>query len=173
MFKCAYLLAFFGLFRIGEFVADTKHRAQRSVLMLSDTILKDNCLQITIRFSKTDQKGISNGINFKGQNRNPLCPVQATREFLEMRGTKAGPLFMHYNGTFLSRFQFNSILASSLKFADPNHQNIKAHSFRIGGATNAMAKGIPYKKIQEMGRWQSHAAKRYIRQIDIDIASLI
>ena len=30
MFKCAYLLAFFGLFPIGEIVADTKDRPQKS-----------------------------------------------------------------------------------------------------------------------------------------------
>ena len=35
MMKCAYLLAFFGLFRIGEIVADTKERAQKSVILLT------------------------------------------------------------------------------------------------------------------------------------------
>ena len=173
MFKCAYLIAFFGLFRIGELVADSKHSAQKSVLMLSDTILRGSSLQVTIRFSKTDQKGRAHGITFKGQDGNPLCPVQATREFLAIRGTRAGPLFMHYNRTYLSRYQFNNMLARTLKkIGEPGNPNIKAHSFRIGGATNAMAKGIPYSQIQQMGRWQSHAAKRYIRQVEIDIASV-
>ena len=172
MFKCAYLLAFFGLFRIGELVADSKNSAQKSVLKLSDTILKGSSLQVTLRFSKTDQKGLSHGITFKGQKGNPLCPVQATKEFLAFRGTREGPLFMHYNKTYLSRYQFNSMLASTLKIAEPGKPNIKAHSFRIGGATNAMSKGIPYSQIQEMGRWKSHAAKRYIRHVDIDISSV-
>ena len=172
MFKAAYLLAFFGLFRIGEFVADTKGRAQRSVLLLSDIAIQGNSLKVTIRFSKTDQKGLSTGLTLKGQSGNPLCPVEAIKEFLASRGQRAGPLFMHFNGTFLSRFQFNSMLASTIRFVEPQQRNIKAHSFRIGGATNAMCKGIPYSKIQEMGRWKSHAAKRYIRQVDIDVASL-
>ena len=59
-----------------------------------------------------------------------------------------------------------------MQVAAPKKRNIKAHSFRIGGATNAMFKGIPYTKIQQMGRWQSHAAKRYIRQIDVNVESL-
>ena len=172
MFKAAYLLAFFGLFRIGEFVADTKERAQRSVLLLSDISIQGTSLKVTIRFSKTDQKGLSSGLTLKGQNGNPLCPVGAVREFMISRGQRAGPLFMHFNGTFLSRFQFNSMLASTIRFLEPQQRNIKAHSFRIGGATNAMCKGIPYSKIQEMGRWQSHAAKRYIRHVDIDVAAL-
>ena len=106
------------------------------------------------------QLGRSLAPSFKGHKGHPLCPVEATMDFLAMRGPRAGQLFMHFNGNFLSRFQLNSILASALKFADPNHKNIKAHSFRIGGATNAMFKRIPYSKIQEMGRRQSHAAKK-------------
>ena len=98
--------------------------------------------------------------------------MQATREFLAIRGTRDGPLLVHYNRTYLSRYQFNSTLGSTLRIAEPGNPNIKAHSFRIGGATNAMSKGIPYSQIQQMGRWQSHAAKRYIRQVDIDIASV-
>lgn len=172
MFKCAYLLAFFGLFRIGEFAADTKYKAQKTVIRLEDVAIQGNTLKITIRFSKTDQKGLANGITLKGQVGSLICPVQAAKEFLAIRGTKNGAFFMHYNGTYLSRYQFNSVLASTLKFADPSKPNVKAHSFRIGGATNAMSKGIPYSKIQEMGRWHSHAAKRYIRHVSIDVASL-
>ena len=121
IFKCAYLLAFYGIFRIGEFVADTKDRALKSVLLPSDTVVKNGCLKVTIRLSKTDQNGLSNGITFNGHKGNPLCPVEATKDFLAIRGPRAGPIFMHFNGTFLSRFQFNSILASTLKFADAKH----------------------------------------------------
>ena len=172
MFKCAYLLAFFGLFRIGEIVADTKDRAQKSVILINDISLKPGFLKILVRFSKTDQTGRTNSIIFEGQKKNPLCPVEATLEFIKVRGPKPGPFMMHYNGTFLSRFQFNKVLAMTLQIAEPGITNIKTHSFRIGGATNAMFKGIPYSKIQEMGRWKSDAAKRYIRQININVASL-
>ena len=60
----------------------------------------------------------------------------------------------------------------TLTLAGPEKRNVKAHSFRICRATNAMFKGIPYQKIKEMGRWKSDAAKGYIRQVEIDIASL-
>ena len=172
MMKCAYLLAFFGLFRIGEFIADTKTRAQKSVILISDIAIKPGFLKITVRFSKTDQSGKAHSLIFEGQKENPLCPVRATLEFLKLRGTNPGPLLMHYNGTFLSRFQFNKVLAAALKLADPSKTNVKAHSFRIGGATNAMFKGIPYEQIKSMGRWKSDAAKLYIRQTDINIALL-
>ena len=51
--------------------------------------------------------------------------------------------------------------------------NGKSHSFRIGGATNAISKGVPYEKVKEMGRWQSDAAKRYIRIPSINVAALV
>lgn len=172
MIKSAFLLAFFGLFRIGEMVADTKVRAQRSVMLLRDIVIKDETLTITVRFSKTDQTGKSSSIVVNGQKGNPLCPVEAVKKFVKRRGTEPGPLFLHYNGSFLSRFQFNKILLMALSIADPKQANIQTHSFRIGGATNAMAKGVPYEKIQEMGRWKSNVAKRYIRSVDVNIASL-
>ena len=56
---------------------------------------------------------------------------------------------------------------------DDTIKNIKSHSFRIGGATNAICRGIPYDQVQEIGRWQSDAAKRYIRVTTIDVATLI
>ena len=172
MLKCAFLLAFFGLFRIGEFISESREKADRAVLLLNDIALKKGFIKIRMRFSKTDQLGLANTIVFKGHKGHPLCPVAATTEFLAIRGKRPGPLFMHYNGTYLSRFQFNKILEGAMQVAAPEKRNIKAHSFRIGGATNAMFKGIPYTKIQQMGRWQSHAAKRYIRQVDVNVESL-
>ena len=51
--------------------------------------------------------------------------------------------------------------------------NVKSNSFRIGGATNTISKGVPYEKVKEMGRWQSDAAKRYIRIPSINVAALV
>ena len=47
-----------------------------------------------------------------------------------------------------------------MKFVAPDILKVKSHSFRIGGATNAMCKGIPYESIKAMGRWKSEAAKK-------------
>ena len=90
MLKFAYLPAFFGLFRIGEIVADMKDRPQKSVILISNISLKPSFLKIVIRFSKTDQTGKTNSIIFEGQKGNPLCPVEATLEFIKIRGPKPG-----------------------------------------------------------------------------------
>jgi site-specific recombinase XerD len=95
------------------------------------------------------------------------------KEYLPERGYHNGPLFCHVDGSYLSRFQFNKVLERTVTFVDDTISNVKSHSFRIGGATNAICKGIPYEKVQEMGRWKSHAAKKYIRVPIIDVAALI
>ena len=56
-----------------------------------------------------------------------------------------------------------------MKLVDASIVNVKSHSFRIGGATNAICKGVSYDKIKEMGRWKSDAAKRYIRIPTIEV----
>jgi hypothetical protein len=65
------------------------------------------------------------------------------------------------------------VLEFALQFSNEKINNIKPHSFRIGVATNAISKGIPYEQVKEMGRWQSDAAKRYIRIPITDITKLM
>jgi hypothetical protein len=98
---------------------------------------------------------------------------KATKQFIEERGRQSGPLLTHLGGSYLSRFQFNKVLESAVDIACPREKCIKSHSFRIGGATNAMYKCIPYESIKAMDRWQSDAAKSYIRIPPIEVKNLI
>jgi hypothetical protein len=173
LFKCVFVLAFFGLFRISELVCQNKKDPSSKVLQISDIAFKEEKMKVTIRFSKTDQKGKSSPIVFKSKKGENLCPVQSMKKYITERGHHDGPLFCHADGSYLSRFQFNKVLERTVGFLDNTISNIKSHSFRIGGATNAICKGIPYEQVQEMGRWQSDAAKRYIRVPTIDVATLI
>ena len=170
LFKCIFSLAFFGLFRIGELVCDNKWLPLIKVLHLKDIAFKENDIKVTVRFSKTDQTGKSSSAILKGKKGSLLCPVQATKNYIAKRGVHAGPLFCHSDGSFLSRYQFNKVLELTLQFCKIDTSNIKSHSFRIGGATNAMNK---YEQIRVMGRWQSDAARKYIRTPTTDISSLL
>ena len=107
-----------------------------------------------------------------GSQHEDICLVSAAKGFIAQRGRYAGPLYSHFNHTFLSRFQFNKVLHKAMEFVAQNVKNIKSHSFRIGGATNAMCKGIPYETIKSMGRWKSEAAKHYIRIPIIEVNKL-
>ena len=61
----------------------------------------------------------------------------------------------------------------AIEVIDKSITNVKSHSFRIGGATNAISKGVPYEKVKEKGKWQSDAAKSYIRLPCINVAALV
>jgi site-specific recombinase XerD len=50
----------------------------------------------------------------------------------------------------ITRSFFNSQLQLSLKFAGLNVKNYKTHSFRIGAATTAWAKGFSEEQIQQL-----------------------
>jgi hypothetical protein len=101
LFKCVFLLAFFGLLRIGEMVCQNKYEKTSKVLQITDIAFKKNSMKVDIRFSKTDQKGKSSSLIFQGKLAEKLCPVQGMRNYIAKRGQHAGPL---------SHFQFNKVL---------------------------------------------------------------
>jgi hypothetical protein len=66
MVTSVFVLAFFGLFRIGELVCQNKYLAINNALQFVDIVFKNDLMKITIRFSKTDQTGKSAAIILKG-----------------------------------------------------------------------------------------------------------
>ena len=54
-------------------------------------------------------------------------------------------------------------LNAALTFCNLDTKLYKAHSFRIGAASWASAKGFSDSQIRLLGRWQSSAFLRYIR----------
>ena len=75
--------------------------------------------------------------------------------------------FCHFDGTPLTRYQFNAVLCKVLTFADVPSYRIRWHSFRIGSASVAATSGVLVDDIRNMGRWRSHAVKSYIRSIPV------
>lgn len=94
-----------------------------------------------------------------------LCPYQALTTFLNLRKhhSPESPLFSFMDNTPVPRQYFTSQLQLALKFGNLNLSKYQAHSFRIGAATSAAAKGYTEIQIQNMGRWKSNAFKKYIR----------
>ena len=67
-----------------------------------------------------------------------ICPIYHLKHYLQLRGTRPGPLFCDINGAPISRNAFNSQLRTCLKVLNLDCQQYKAHSFRIGVATHAL-----------------------------------
>ena len=126
--------------------------------------LNEACL--VLKTSKNDpfRQGVS--ISYFKVNCN-FCPVEALQKFLQLRVRFANsprtPLFLFKDYSHLTRAKFLGLLHKICERAGLNSDNFKGHSFRIGAATSAAAKGLQDHLIQCLGRWRSDAYKTYVR----------
>lgn len=153
--KAMFLLAFHGFLRVGELCGS------RHALQLSDVCLQPSYISISFRSFKFS--GGRCPAIFIPAIPSSLCPVQALRAYLELRGTAPGMLFLEDDGSPCSISQFRKDLARVVRIAGLASWGISPHSFRVGAATSAAALGIPEDTIQRMGRWSSRAFLRYIK----------
>ena len=166
MLWAACCLGFFAFLRSGEFTAPastfdpTWHLSPQDILV--DIHATPSMLEIKIKGSKTDQtrRGVS---LFVGRTHNCLCPVTAILAYLAVRGTSPGPLFLLKDGTTLTRQKLVKMVQSTLQLAGIDPSGYSGHSFRIGAATTAAAKGIDADTIRTLGRWSSDTYQRYIQ----------
>lgn len=92
-----------------------------------------------------------------------LCAVQAVLDYLNLRGSRAGPLFVDQKFRAVKRGYFTLMVKKALMYLEYPPSLYNSHSFRIGGATEAMERGLSALQIQLMGRWKSQAFLKYIR----------
>ena len=84
-------------------------------------------------------------------------------KFLTNKGPFSGPLFCHFSGKPLTRYQFSSKLNKTLVIYNIDQTNFKSHSFRTGAETTLARQGAEKEKIQITGRWKSDTFLSYIR----------
>ena len=167
MLWAASCLCFFAFLRAGEMTVPTETAYDPAVhLGVLDLAVDDaaqpTCLRLTIKQSKTDP--FRKGVNlYVGRGQVNLCPVAAVLGFLNVRGSTPGPLFVFEDGRPLTRARFAQEVRAALSAAGVDQSKYCSHSFRIGAATTAAAKGIEDSVIQTLGRWQSAAYLRYVR----------
>lgn len=132
------------------------------VIQLKDVKFLSTKLIVTFRsFKHNKSKPVS--IMIQSQSNSKYCPVQALSQFLQLRGNKPGPLFMFLDNVAIPQSFFATHLKNSLAWAKLDNKLYKAHSFRIGAATEAAQRGLSEHRIKLMGRWKSDAYKKYIR----------
>lgn len=166
MFRAAFVLAFFGFLRVGEFTTQQKHEATDKVLTRDDiqiTQARGRFMLVRIRYSKTDQYGQTTTLRIGGNEDMETCPVLAMTAFLQVRPPTKGPLFCHRSGSPLTRYQFSAVMRKVLAYTGTTPSHYGTHSFRIGAATTAAMEGVPGEQIMAMGRWRTDFYKRYIR----------
>ena len=165
LFRAAFTLAFFGFFRISELLGQEKKVAGgRPGLTISDIQLQHAKLLVHLAGSKTDQSRRGAQVVVDQVVKSPeICPLQAMSRYIQIRPRGPGPLFIHFNGARLSKYQFQAVLKKSAKHLGWDTAGFSTHSFRIGAATTAAMNGMPQEIIMQKGRWQSQAVKKYVR----------
>lgn len=167
LFASAFTLAFFGFLRVGEFTSERKCAPGYHVIRLNDISLQRNGteeeLRLKICTSKTDQAGKSTTLVIVQQENPIICPVRLMKRYLDIRHSSGeSQLYVHFDDTRLTRYQFSAVLKKCLSFCEvPGH--FKPHSFRIGAATEAKRLGINDDIIKQWGRWNSSVYLNYIR----------
>ena len=171
LFTAAFSLAYFGLLRVSEVAVDSKKSDKWDLdrtLLYNDllSVNTQNC-EIRLKVTKTNQTGPPTVLQIPAVPNSVLCPVSALNAYISVRTQAAGPLFIHYDKSPLTRYQFTSVLRMALKHANiPNWQLYTSHSMRIGCASVAADHpDISDDIIKHIGRWsvKSKAYKRYIR----------
>ena len=167
MIWAACCLGFFGFLRAGEMTAPDNGPFDESVQLGFNDISVDNAespsfVGVMIKQSKTDpfRRGVK---IFLGRTRTDLCPVAAILGYLTARGAGPGPLFLFEDRCWLTRCRFVVLVREALATARVDQRKYSGHSFRIGAATTAAAKGVEDSIIKTLGRWESAAYLQYVR----------
>ena len=165
MLWAAMCLCFFGLLRAGKAVApETNFDASQHLTYadILDDVAHPKQLQVNIKQSKTDpfRLGVKVWI---GRTGGDLCPVVAILSYMAVQGLGEDPLFRFQNGIPLTRQRLVTRMREVLQKVDIDCSKYLGHSFRIGAATTAAAKGIQDSLIKTMSRWESVAYQLYIR----------
>ena len=87
----------------------------------------------------------------------PVCQVFLPSDYINILGQFPEPLFCWPDASPISRSFFVSALKADLQFCDLDISHHKTHSFRIGAASWAVAKGMSDTQIRDFGRWKSNA----------------
>ena len=167
MLWAACCLAFVGFLRAGELTVPGDDAFDAATHLTREDLAVDipgspTVFRVTLKASKTDpfRRGVALYI---GKGAPDLCPVKALVSYLLVRGERAGLLFIFEDGRFLSRQRFVGEVRGALGKEGIDSSKYCGHSFRIGAATTAAARGMEDALIMTLGRWQSLAYLDYVK----------
>ena len=165
--------AFFGFFRLGELLPESASTFNPATGLAWGDVACDNhssprMVQFHLKKSKCDQFGVGSVIVLA----TPICPVEATLQYIEKRGSQSGPFFLKAEKEVVTKLWFVAQIREILGILGFPQKNYAGHSFRIGAATTAAAMGIADSTIQTLGRWHSSAFLQYIRTPKERLAAL-
>jgi integrase len=170
MFSCAFQL----LLRASEVVRlKVKDFKEEREIRIND--VKRTMMDIEInRASKNGEKDVTGHmraiISHQGTEKENPCIIKRIKGFMSRWKdiiTKEGWMFPKETGEQMSVDTPNGRLKYRLKqMGWLNHGAYGFHSFRAGGATEAIRAGVDIRLVKAQGNWKSNAAEGYVRPGD-------
>ena len=152
-FVAMSVLSFYGFLRFSEVVA----------LKRSDIVFKDDCIELKLRSSKTDQFSVGDSVCI-ARTGTECCPVRSLNEYLNAANisetsvdflfrniyfSKKTGLHMLRKGKHMSYTRAREIFVSKLSSLGFDSSKYGLHSFRSGGATTAACNGVSDRLIKK------------------------
>ncbi len=165
LYRAVITWAFSAGLRVSEYTQSryADHNLYRSSIdMIS--VNDDIAYRITFRSFKSCPDEFPDFVLVRNEN-TILCPVTAMWNWLMVRPSGDGPLFVkHAEGNQPLKYRdIDQMLNRVCTLRTWNRTLFHTHSFRIGRATLWAQLGYTNEQIMHMGRWRSDAYKKYIR----------
>lgn len=179
MTMCFFSIATFALLRVSEFALTSSYaKCDSPALKIADVRFypkfNKHCqfVSITIRKSKTDTSARGVTISL-GRTNNRVDPVSLLFRYLVERKKLAHVpgcsmsqdafLFVWSSGEVLNSRDVSLLLKGLVSLCGLEPDRFTAHSFRIGGATSLVRRGVQPAVIKQLGRWKSNVYCLYSR----------
>lgn len=91
------------------------------------------------------------------------CPFAALLDYLRVRESTPGPLFILANGRLLTRQHFWDFVWEALRKADVDQSKYCSHRICVSTAMTAAAKGVEDCAIKSLGLWENLAYLQYVK----------
>jgi len=170
--RAAIILAWNGLLRVSEYVADADwalpHLKQFNLLREDAQPYSSAGFEgyrVRIKRSKSDKYNAGQWQYYMRRPGDDLCPVAALECYLvEQRSLlmEGRPLFVRRNETGrvipITRADVNAALKAHAVAVGADPRYISSHSLRVGGAFHMASQGAALELIQQRGRWSARGS---------------
>ncbi|KFP33017.1 hypothetical protein N325_10135, partial [Colius striatus] len=130
LFRAMFTVAFFGALHIEEMVAKHPNAAQPELLYFRDLHLTEESADLCLH---TSHMGPGRHlIHLRLSREMWVCPVEALRIYVAARPQGEGPLFVHLDGTAVTKREFLTIFRWALELAGLPPNQYGVHSFWVG-----------------------------------------
>ena len=175
-------MAFCGLLRVSEYAAESaksfdKRKQPRVRDLRFGVDEHGEFASIMIYPAKKGHKSKGKSSEVTLRDGGLLKPVSQLKQMLRSRQMPAPdePLFM-VGAKPLTKMDVTKMVRLALEAAGQQPWLFNSHGLRIGGATAALAAGVPPEAIRVMGRWDSDVYEIYCRrsrQVALRLGSVI